>query len=515
MEIIIKVVGYILQVVRLIAVPILALIFRKHTKKLPPIKNDLLKMPAIDLAEKIRNKKVTSEVVVKAFVDRIREVNPIINAVVDERFGEAIAEAKKADKMVEESSPLYLLQNYPLLGVPFSVKESLGVKGLTHIVGSLARVNEKATKDADSVLLLRGAGAIPICVTNTPEWCMSWESFNHVHGRTYNPYDLSRTSGGSSGGEAALIAAGGSVFGPGSDIAGSIRVPSLFNGIFGHKPTAGVVSIEGHFPYSTDVNFKNYLAIGPMARYAKDLMPLLHILSDRNPKLKLEEPFLTKNIKIYYKYDNDASFEAVSVDQCLTDAMNKALQHFRGNGLAVNPAQINLSDCYNIGVALFIEMEDVPDLLGYKKGKKRDNCLWEMTKSLAGKSEYTFAALCLVAMRETKSIIAREKINKYIKEFGNIRQRFINMLGDDGVLFIPTYNRPAVYHYESLTLLSGVIYTKFFNLLGFPATHVPMGVNKDGLPVGFQVVAAPYQDRLCLSIACEIEHAFGGWVPPC
>lgn len=109
---------------------------------------------------------------------------------------------------------------------------------MLHTVGSLARANEKSDKDGESVRLLRAAGGIPLCVSNTPEWCMSWESYNHITGRTLNPYDLSRTSGGSSGGEAALIGAGASLFGPGSDVGGSIRIPSVkFNNFSLKKST--------------------------------------------------------------------------------------------------------------------------------------------------------------------------------------------------------------------------------------------------------------------------------------
>lgn len=118
---------------------------------------------------------------------------------IDERFDDAIEEAQKADKMCLEMSTLYLIKNYPLLGVPFTVKGSIAVKGLSHIVGSVARMNTKATKNAVVVDKMRAAGAIPLCVSNTPEYCVSWECYNHVNGRTLNPYDSSRTCGGSSG----------------------------------------------------------------------------------------------------------------------------------------------------------------------------------------------------------------------------------------------------------------------------------------------------------------------------
>lgn len=180
-----------------------------------------------------------SEDVVRAYIQRIREVNPLINAVVEERFAAAIEEAKKADELIASAQTIWLIKTYPLLGVPFTVKESCALKGAPLTGGSLPRRSVRASVDGEAVANLRASGCIPLLVSNTPEYCLSWESYNHVTGRTLNPYDSRRTAGGSSGGEGALIGAGASLFGVGSDVAGSIRVPSLFNGIFGHKPTAG------------------------------------------------------------------------------------------------------------------------------------------------------------------------------------------------------------------------------------------------------------------------------------
>lgn len=167
-------------------------------------------------------------------------------------------------------------------------------------VGALKRKGLKATEDADCVALLRSAGAIPLLVSNTPEYCMSWETSNHVTGRTLNPHDSRRTAGGSSGGEGALIGAGASVFGIGSDMAGSIRVPALFNGIFGHKPTDGLISVTGHYPASVD-NFRGCLTVGPMCRYARDLPTLIHLMAGKNAsKLRLDEPLRTVDIKVRF-----------------------------------------------------------------------------------------------------------------------------------------------------------------------------------------------------------------------
>lgn len=184
-------------------------------------------------------RQLRSEDVVRAYIERIREVNPLINAVVEERFEAAIEEARKADALIAETQPLWLIKNYPLLGVPCTVKESCSLRGAPLTGGSLARKGLRATTDGEAVAHIRAAGCIPLLVSNTPEYCLNWESYNHITGRTLNPYDNRRTAGGSSGGEGALIGSGASLFGVGSDVAGSIRVPAHCNGIFGHKPTAG------------------------------------------------------------------------------------------------------------------------------------------------------------------------------------------------------------------------------------------------------------------------------------
>lgn len=170
---------------------------------------------------------------------------------------------------------------------------------MSYSVGSLPRKGMRAAEDGIAVGYIKSAGGIPLLVSNTPEYCTSWESGNKVNGRSLNPYDTRRSSGGSSGGEGALIGSGASLFGIGSDIAGSIRVPAMFNGIFGHKPTGGLCSVEGHFPYSKDGAFRNYLVVGPMCRYAKDLPTLMHIMAGPNAdKLRLNEPLYTKDIKV-------------------------------------------------------------------------------------------------------------------------------------------------------------------------------------------------------------------------
>lgn len=276
----------------------------------------------------------------------------------------------KADKIVAETSPIYVIKNYPLLGVPFTCKESVAVKDMSQEGGSVPRVGIKAKKDAVVVAKLKAAGAIPLLVSSTPEYCLSWECSNLVNGRTSNPFDSSRTSGGSSGGEGALNGAGASVFGIGSDIAGSIRVPAMFNGIFGHKTTAGIVNLEGHFPSSTDKNFNKYLTIGAMCRYAKDLPTLTNLMVDEEFQklLRLDQPLHTKDIKIYYLTSAGFSLCLWNVEHSIQMKMLQAVAHFKSNGVHCEiPDFGDMTETLEIAVSTFFAMDDIPDLLSNAK----------------------------------------------------------------------------------------------------------------------------------------------------
>lgn len=254
--------------------------------------------------------------------------------------------------------------------MPFTVKESISVKGMSHVGGSTPRIGTKATKDAEVVERLKSAGAIPLLVSSTPEYCLSWECCTNVNGRALNPYDSRRTPGGSSGGEGALNGAGASVFGIGSDIAGSIRVPGMFNGVFGHKPTAGIVSLDGHFPSSTDKNFNKYLTIGPMCRYAKDLPTLTQLIVDEkfHPMLQLDQPLHTNDIKIYYLTSAGFSWCLWNVDHSIQRKMLEAVSHFKSNGVyCEQPDFGDMTETLEISVSTFFAMEDIPDLLSNSK----------------------------------------------------------------------------------------------------------------------------------------------------
>ena len=205
--------------------------------------SELTFLPAVSMAQQVREKKVSPVDLVEAHLARIEKLNPKLNAFVQVDAVGAREQARQAEDAVVRNENLG-----PLHGVPLSIKSSIQVKGLRCEAGTKLRAGLVAEKDAPLVSRLRDAGAIILGTTNTPELLMAWETDNLLYGRSNNPWDLSRTPGGSSGGEAAAIASGCSAGGVGSDGGGSIRVPAHFSGICGLKPTPGRIPATGHFP---------------------------------------------------------------------------------------------------------------------------------------------------------------------------------------------------------------------------------------------------------------------------
>ncbi|MUV39181.1 Amidase [Lentibacillus sp. JNUCC-1] len=200
---------------------------------------------ATHIMKMLRAHKITSEGVTRQFIGHIQTINPVLNAMVEHRFKEALDEARLADERLVSGKNIR-----PLEGVPISVKESFDVKGMSTTGGLVHRHVLRAKNDAEVIRRLREAGAIILGKTNTPALCFCQETDNKLYGRTNNPWDLTSTAGGSSGGEGALLAAGGAAAGLGSDIGGSIRFPAHFNGVVGFKPGRYQVSDAGHYPPS-------------------------------------------------------------------------------------------------------------------------------------------------------------------------------------------------------------------------------------------------------------------------
>ena len=235
--------------------------------------DELIYASAASLARAIRDKLVSSHEVVEAYIHRIEAVNPQLNAVVQLTAEAALTQAREADVALARGEI-----KGPLHGVPITIKDSFDTEGVISTAGTKGRASYVPQQDATAVARMRASGAIVLGKTNLPELSLAYESNNLIYGRTNNPYDLSRTPGGSSGGESAIIAAGGSPLGLGTDGFGSIRIPSHFCGIAGLKPTSGRIPFTGLLPPAFGASAK-LRHVGPMARYVEDLILTLPILA--------------------------------------------------------------------------------------------------------------------------------------------------------------------------------------------------------------------------------------------
>ncbi|XP_018400500.1 PREDICTED: fatty-acid amide hydrolase 2-like isoform X1 [Cyphomyrmex costatus] len=513
----IRIVFSILNVIYDVFRPIL-LFLRKKPPSIPPITRSIYKLSATKLAKKIREREITSYEVVQEYITRIKEVNPFLNAVVDERFADAIIEAKNYDEQLKDGKfdIKTLEQEKPLYGVPITIKECCAVKGCSHTGCTLPRKGIKADYDAAVVEMLRNAGAIPLCVTNTPEMSSGYDSANLLYGRTYNPYDTRYSAGGSSGGEGALLGAGGSVIGIGSDLCGSIRIPAFLNGIFGLKPTSGIIPTNGHFPHTDDKHFHKFMTFGPMTRYAEDLGLLMRVMTSKcNHDLRLDVPVDLKQIKIYYRQSLDKSFGVLPMSQEIENCVLKAANYFTRHNIRAEKLPIKWPETItDIVLTGFLNIKEPPQLLlDANNPKNHKNANIEMVKALFNLSQHTKQLIFFTIPFETHFPFTDSEISHYTKHAEEIRQKLLDLLGDNGILIYPTFRKqflPELVIFEMISVSNCGI----FNIFGFPAMHVPMGLNHEGMPIGVQVIAAPYQDRLCLAVAKELEIAFGGWVPP-
>ncbi|XP_060649120.1 fatty-acid amide hydrolase 2-A [Drosophila nasuta] len=525
MEVLLRILATLLTYLGLLVDTILGFMRPRQAPNYPPIKDPVLLKSVIELVLDLKRDLLTSEQLVKAYIARVREVNPSLNAVIEERFEAALQEARHADELIANAKNEYdrvaLFTRYSLLGIPFTVKESCGLKGLSFSVGSVVRKGMKAPRDGDVVALVRAAGGIPLLVSANPEFCMSFETNTVLNGRCLNPYDLARTTGGSSGGEAALNGCGASTFGIASDISGSIRLPAMFCGVYGHKPTGGLTSVHGHFPYSTiDENFPNLLQIGPITRFARDMPLLLEIMAgDNKHKLNFAEPVALKEIKIHYAYgfSGTNSLTHPSVHPEIQLAVARAVKCFEKAGLTTKNLDMSfLDNSMEVALVGLLDLKGLPSIVTQQAHRApKMKLLWiELFNSIIGHSLFTKEAIFIELMQRLNGFMSADHMEQYREEARSIKTYLTELLGDRGVLLLPTFHDTALNFHTSLFNITGIDNLLIFNVLGFPATQVAMGFTQRGMPIGIQVVAAPYQDKLCLQIAAELEGAFRGWAPP-
>lgn len=440
--------------------------------------NDILALSGVAQAALIRDRKISPEELFQLHLERIAEVNLRINAVV-------------------EMMPLSTPQPGPFCGVPFSIKDSIEVQGTVCSAGTLGYRNApRSTRDATLVARLRAAGAVPVARTNLPDLLFAFESDNLIFGRTNNPYDPSRTSGGSSGGEAALIASCGSPFGLGSDAAGSVRLPAHYCGIASLKPTSGRLSRTGHVPPAGGW-VETLWQIGPMARHVEDLQALMPILlgpdgEDRTviPMPYSDEP--VKNLRIAYFTDNGFA-EPDSETQTVVEEAARALG-------AVESRPPGVERSYEL------EMK----FLGADGG----DGLREFLTSIGSDRTHPLLDGWLEKLEQHRTDV--KGFGSYFALIDHFRASMHAYLSINDVILSPVSTSPAVPHGTSVDekVFKGFSYTMTHNLTGWPAAVVRCGTSSTGLPIGVQIAAAPWREDIVLSVARRLEEIFGGWRPP-
>lgn len=486
--------------------------YNGKAQRVPPVNNDLLLLSASELAHKIRTKKVSSVEVVTAFIERAKEVNVLINAVVEDRYTEALEEANEVDKFLEKQQNVdEIKKDKPFLGVPFTTKESTEAKGMLHTLGLMNRRDYRSPEDATVVHLVKKAGGILIAKTNIPEMNLWTESRNNLYGQTCNPYNTTRNVGGSSGGEGALTAACGTAISIGSDIGGSTRMPAFFNGVYGHKPTEGLTPLKGVGFRKVDYFEDTMAEAGPMCKKAEDLSPFLKVLiGEKVSALQLDAPVDIKKLKIFYQ-ESSGDLRASKINSEMKTALLKAVYHFKEVTGSATKIKIPGSEYSYRLWRFWMSQEDIDFKLNITNGKYRASAVSEISKLLTGKSELTFAAIMKLM---DEDFLPNDNPEWAKNVTSNMKKYLLDKLGDNGVLLYPSSPFPASYHYTAFLRPFNFGYWCLFNIAKLPTCQVPLGLDKSGLPVGLQVVAAPYNDHLCFAVAQELEKAFGGWVQP-
>src|SRR6202795_4377185 len=476
--------------------------------------NPLL-ISAREIAEKIRRKEVSPVEVARAHLDRIERLNPRLNAFVDYKPEAVLAQARAAEKAILRGDELGVLH-----GVPLSIKSAIDVAGHRCEAGTRLRAGHIAAEDAPLVARLRAAGAVILGVTNTPELLMAWETDNLLYGRTNNPWDLTRTAGGSSGGEAAAIAAGLSAGGVGSDGGGSIRGPAHFWGICGLKPTPGRLPRAGHFPKAGGP-FALIGVVGPMARTIEDVRTLFEVMAgwddgdlrDGDPcaapvEVREIHETIVRSVPIGFFADDgrtpvtEETREAVRYAAFTLMNCGFRVEPFRPEGL--EEARRLWWEFFGTAGGMILE----PMLRGHET---------ELSPILREFFAWTKGSSPRLIASEPGELLLAAWLGR-----DAVREKILVQMRKYPLLICPTAAILAFRHGErewqvegkTVRYLDAWSYCEWFNLLGFPAAVVPMGHSDEGLPIGVQIVGRPWDEEMVLAVAAKLEMERGPWQGP-
>jgi Asp-tRNA(Asn)/Glu-tRNA(Gln) amidotransferase A subunit family amidase len=466
--------------------------------------SQLTLLPAVEQLALLREEKISPLELAEEHIREIKRLNPRLNAIVNFTDLDAERIRSQARALMAASEP-----RGPLYGLPMTIKSSIATAGLRCEVGSLLRQDIMAEEDALVVSRLWRAGANILGATNCPEFLMAYETDNRLHGRTNNPWNLEFTSGGSSGGESAAIAAGMSAAGLGSDSGGSVRTPAHFTGICALKPTPGRIPALGHVPPCIGP-FSVLGAVGPMARTMEDVRLLFESLchpdamDPASPPVPLRPISRSKLKQIPIGYFEDDGLVPVTPETRL--AVNAAIRVLRDHGFSVQPFRPGtLEAARKLWWKFFVR------------------CGAMFVESIVADRRKHLSPVLLdfLSIAHQEPPLSGEELLHAWADFDLVRSQMLQEMQQFPILLCPVCAIPAFRHGERSWIVDGrrvdyldaMRYTQWFNFLGAPAAVAPVGKSPEGLPIGVQVAGRPFADEIVLAVANAIDKEFG-FVPP-
>jgi aspartyl-tRNA(Asn)/glutamyl-tRNA(Gln) amidotransferase subunit A len=457
----------------------------------------ILELDATELARRIRTKALSPVEVARAHRARIEALNPRLNAIVTPS-DDVEDRARAAERALMRGDAVG-----PLHGVPYTLKDCLDTAGVRTTRGSRLFATHVPTADATVVARMRDAGGVFLGKTNLPEFALWWETANLVFGRTVNPWDPARTTGGSSGGEAAAIAGGLSALGIGCDVGGSIRAPAHYCGIVGLKPTHGRVPLTGHWP-PTLLRFNH---VGPMARSVRDIALALSVIAGPDGRDPYAMPLAAPDAvdaasalgALRVGWLAERGFGPVHRDVVATVA--RAAEALREQGARVEPVSIpglDRRDCNALTMQLY----------GAEGGAFLDPIV-------AGRHGD------LHPLMQRRLATRPSSLAEYLAaeaEVEGLRQDIAAFFTEHDLLLCPVVPVPAQPHEAAELTIDGQALpprtvlraTIPFDLTGSPALSVPFGASAEGLPIGVQLVGRHFDEATVLRVGLALERVAGG-----
>jgi Asp-tRNA(Asn)/Glu-tRNA(Gln) amidotransferase A subunit family amidase len=458
-------------------------------------KEELYFIPAYKLREMIKRREISSQEITEMMIDRIKKINPKLNAYCTPTFDLARAAAKDADEVVKKGGKLGLLH-----GIPISIKDEMPLKGVRTTFGSKLYENYIPEETDISVQRLQKAGSVILGKTNMPEFGVFAVTYNKIFGVSHNPWNLNRTPGGSTGGGAAAVVSGLCYLSLGADGGGSIRIPSSLCGAYGIKPSFGRVPV---YPTS-GIHFESLIHYGPIVRYVKDAALMLdamkgphsgdmYVLPEQN--ISYFEKVDDKPKKLKIGYSLDLGFSKV-IDPDVKENVEKSAEKFNQLGWEVEQTKFKIKNperCFLsiYGITVYYDvmktLEKNPDLLD---------------------PELVKAAKVGEGMKGIDVARAMSQRKEYFDQF-------YQYFRDYDILITPTTNLPAFELGQIYpSMIAGKMvsptawmpFTAIFNLTGLPAASIPCGWSKDGLPIGMQIVGRKFEDLTVLQVSKAFEE---------